>query len=104
MFEVLTDTEKFKSKIITVNPGQKLSYQSHEKRSETWTIVDGEAEVTLNDEVVKLKPGESISIPVNAKHRMTNPGKTQMSFIEVQTGDYFGEDDIVRYQDDYGRA
>jgi mannose-1-phosphate guanylyltransferase/mannose-1-phosphate guanylyltransferase/mannose-6-phosphate isomerase len=103
-FEILMDTEHFKSKRISVWPGQKLSYQSHAKREENWTIVRGEAEVTLDGVVHKLKPGAHIHIPLGAKHRIANPGREVMEFIEVQTGTYFGEDDIVRYSDDYGRA
>lgn len=102
-FEVLKEDKNFKSKSISVDPGARLSYQSHEKRSENWVIVEGEAEVTLNDEKHILKAGQSIFIPMGAKHRIMNPGKTLMRFIEVQTGTYFGEDDIVRYEDDYGR-
>lgn len=103
-FEVLMDTQDFKSKRITVLPGQKLSYQSHAKRAEHWVIVKGVAEVTLNDVKHSLRAGEHIHIPVGAKHRIANPGRAPMEFIEVQTGSYFGEDDIVRYSDDYGRT
>jgi len=106
-FEVLRDTDHFKSKLITVLPGQRLSYQSHTKRAEHWTIVKGEAEVTLNDQTLRLRAGEHVYIPLGAKHRIANPapaGSNQvMEFIEVQTGSYFGEDDITRYSDDYGR-
>ncbi|MEO6458977.1 MAG: phosphomannose isomerase type II C-terminal cupin domain, partial [Bdellovibrionota bacterium] len=102
-FEVLMDTEHFKSKRITVWAGQRLSYQSHEKRAEHWVIVKGSAEVTLNDQVYPLKAGEHIHIPLGAKHRIANPGTDVMEFIEVQTGSYFGEDDITRYSDEYGR-
>ncbi|MBS1985777.1 MAG: mannose-1-phosphate guanylyltransferase/mannose-6-phosphate isomerase [Bdellovibrionales bacterium] len=103
-FEVLLDTENFKSKRITVLPQQKLSYQSHAKRAEHWIVVKGEAEVTLNDQVHRLRAGEHIHIPLGAKHRMANPGSVVLEFIEVQTGTYFGEDDIVRYSDAYGRS
>jgi mannose-1-phosphate guanylyltransferase/mannose-6-phosphate isomerase len=104
-FEVLRDEGHYKSKKITVLPGQKLSYQSHTKRAENWIIVKGIAEVTLNDKVHTLKRGESIFIPQGAKHRMANPSQVEiLEFIEVQTGEYFGEDDITRYSDDYGRA
>jgi mannose-1-phosphate guanylyltransferase/mannose-6-phosphate isomerase len=103
-FEVLLDTVDFKSKRITVWPGQKLSYQSHTKRAEHWIIVKGTAEVTLNGEKHRLAVGEHIHIPLGAKHRMANPGTEQLEFIEVQTGTYFGEDDITRYEDDYGRV
>lgn len=103
-FEILMDTDTFKSKRILVYPEQKLSYQSHEKRGEHWTIVKGVAEVTLNDKVHTLRYGEHIHIPLGAKHRIRNPGKDVMEFIEVQVGSYFGEDDIKRYEDDYGRS
>ncbi len=103
-FEILRDEAYFKSKIITVEPGQQISYQSHAKRSEHWVIVQGEAFVILNDEEIKRKAGEYIFIPVGAKHRIINRSQYSVEFVEVQTGTYFGEDDIVRYQDDYGRA
>lgn len=103
-FEVLEDTTYFKSKRITVWPGHRLSYQSHKHRAEHWVIVKGEAEVTLNDEIIKLKAGEHVHIPLGAKHRIANFAKEVMEFIEVQTGTYFGEDDIVRYSDEYGRT
>jgi mannose-1-phosphate guanylyltransferase/mannose-1-phosphate guanylyltransferase/mannose-6-phosphate isomerase len=102
-FEILADEKNFKSKRVTIDPGAQLSYQSHAKRSEHWVIISGLGQVTLNEKVISLKPGESIHIPVGSKHRMTNPGKEPLVFVEVQTGSYFGEDDIVRYQDDYNR-
>ena len=103
-YEILRDTESFKSKVITVNPDQQLSYQSHKRRAEHWIVVEGVAEVTLNDKIHKLTSGESIFIPKEAKHRVKNPGKQNLVFVEVQTGEYFGEDDIIRYEDNYGRA
>lgn len=104
-FEVLRDTADFKSKVIHVNPGQQLSYQSHAKRAEHWVIIKGHPEVVLNDVVHALKPGESIYIPQGAKHRIRNPHASEsVEFVEVQVGTYFGEDDIVRYQDDYKRV
>jgi mannose-1-phosphate guanylyltransferase/mannose-6-phosphate isomerase len=104
-FEILRDTNDFKSKVIHVNPGQQLSYQSHAKRAEHWVIVKGHPEVTLNDVVHKLNPGENIYIPLGAKHRIRNPHQFEVvEFVEVQVGSYFGEDDIVRYQDDYKRT
>ncbi len=103
-FEILRDTDAYKSKVIHVNPGQQLSYQSHAKRAEHWVIIKGEPEVVLNDVVHALKPGQNIYIPQGAKHRIRNPGKELVEFIEVQVGTYFGEDDIVRYQDDYQRS
>lgn len=103
-FEILRDTDGFKSKVIRVDPGQQLSYQSHAKRAEHWVVIKGHPEVVLNDEVLKPKPGEHIYIPLGAKHRMRNPTKETVEFVEVQVGTYFGEDDIVRYQDDYKRS
>lgn len=102
-FEILHDTDYFKSKIIRVEPGQKLSYQSHQKRAEHWVIVKGEAVVTLDDKEHVLKQGQHIFIPQMCKHRIFNPTQSSLEFIEVQVGSYFGEDDITRYQDDYGR-
>ncbi|NQZ00681.1 MAG: mannose-1-phosphate guanylyltransferase/mannose-6-phosphate isomerase [Bdellovibrionales bacterium] len=103
-YEVLCDRNDFKSKVITVHPGHQLSYQSHQKRSEHWVVVSGEAEVVLDDKVHKLSSGEAIFIPQGSKHRMRNPGSTPLIFTETQTGSYFGEDDIVRYKDDYSRV
>jgi mannose-1-phosphate guanylyltransferase/mannose-1-phosphate guanylyltransferase/mannose-6-phosphate isomerase len=102
-FEVLRDESYFKSKIIRVEPGQKISYQSHEKRAEHWVIVRGEAVVTLDDREHVVKTGENIFIPMRAKHRIHNRTDSIVEFVEVQVGTYFGEDDIKRYQDDYGR-
>ena len=102
-FEILHDTEYFKSKIIRVEPGQKLSYQSHSKRAEHWVMVRGQAVVTLDDKEYLVKQGEHIFIPQQSKHRIHNRTDDLVEFIEVQVGTYFGEDDIVRYQDDYGR-
>lgn len=102
-FEILRDTELFKSKLITVEPKQQLSYQSHSKRAEHWIIIQGNPEIVLNDQVIQTKPGESVYIPRGAKHRIRNPGNDLVLFVEVQVGEYFGEDDIVRYEDDYKR-
>ena len=104
-FEILRNTDAFKSKVIQVNPGQQLSYQSHKKRAEHWVITQGHPEVVLNDEVHRLNPGENIYIPLGAKHRIRNPHSSELvEFVEVQVGSYFGEDDIIRYQDDYQRS
>lgn len=103
-FEVLKNEEHFKSKIIRVDPNQKISYQSHARRSEHWILVRGSAIVVLDDKEVPLKTGEHIFIPQGAKHRIMNTSSSTVEFIEVQVGSYFGEDDIVRYHDDYGRC
>ncbi len=103
-FEVLKNTDEFKSKVIEVEPGHQISYQSHKKREEHWIIIKGQPEVVLNDKVHKLHSGEYIKIPRGAKHRIRNPSQNEtVQFIEVQLGSYFGEDDIERYEDDYNR-
>lgn len=102
-FELLLDSDKCKVKRITVNPGHRLSYQYHYKRSEVWVIVQGKAELTINDATIQVSSGFHIHIPKLAKHRIKNIGDSELIFIETQTGDYFGEDDIVRISDDYGR-
>lgn len=102
-FEILKDADYYKSKILRADPGQRLSYQSHAKRAEHWIIVKGEPTVVLNDKEIKLKTGDHIHIPQGAKHRLINTTNETVEWIEVQTGSYFGEDDIQRYQDDYGR-
>lgn len=103
-FEILRDKEHFKSKVITVNPQSQISYQSHAKREEHWIVVKGQGEVVLNEEVHPMRAGSYIKIPQGAKHRIRNTSATPLEFIEVQLGTYFGEDDIVRYQDDYKRV
>lgn len=103
-FVILDDGPAAKVKRITVEPGQRLSYQSHDKRSEHWIVVEGTAIVTLNDVDHTVPAGRTIEIPVHTKHRVRNDTTAPVVFIEVQTGTYFGEDDIVRYEDDYGRA
>ncbi|MDG0815744.1 mannose-1-phosphate guanylyltransferase/mannose-6-phosphate isomerase [Bdellovibrio svalbardensis] len=103
-FEILKDTENFKSKVIRVNPHAQISYQSHAKREEHWTITVGSGEVVLNDQVIPVQAGSHIHIPLGAKHRIRNNTEHMLEFVEVQLGTYFGEDDIVRYQDDYKRS
>lgn len=103
-YEILSDTSDFKIKVIKVNPGAQLSYQSHVHRSEHWVVIEGEGDVIINEQALSVFPGSSIVIPQNSKHRIKNTGTKMLRFVEVQTGDYFGEDDIKRYQDDYKRA
>ena len=102
-YEVLADERDFKAKTITVQPGKRLSYQRHARRSEHWFVVRGTGAVTLDGAVVEVRPGVAVDVPVGAAHRVENTGATELVFVEVQTGDYFGEDDIVRLEDDYGR-
>lgn len=103
-YEIISDTSDFKIKVIKVNPGAQLSYQSHEHRSEHWVVIEGEGDVIINEQALSVFPGSSIVIPQNSKHRIKNTGLKTLRFVEVQTGEYFGEDDIKRYQDDYKRA
>tara|TARA_Y100001935_G_scaffold221297_1_gene195448 strand:- start:554 stop:910 length:357 start_codon:yes stop_codon:yes gene_type:complete len=100
---VIEDNKNYKIKRIEVNPKSRLSYQYHMKRSESWTIIEGQGIVTLDGVEQKVSAGESIKINKEAKHRILNPNDTILVFIEVQTGTYFGEDDIVRIEDDYNR-
>ena len=102
-YDVLLDTDYCKVKQITVKPNQRLSYQRHEKREEYWTIVKGQATVTLNDKETVLSEGQQIHIPLQANHRIANKFSEPLIFIEIQRGSYFGEDDIMRIEDDYGR-
>ena len=103
-YEVLYDDDNCKVKKIAVKPFSRLSYQYHDKRREQWTVVSGELTIVLDDEKVFRSPGESIHIPLGAKHRAWNETDTPVVFIEVQTGTYFGEDDIHRLEDDFDRA
>ena len=102
-FYILSESSKYKIKKIEVDPEKRLSYQFHKKRSETWIIIKGRATITLDDKIIIKEEQEIIEIPKNIKHRVENQQTEKLVFIEVQTGDYFGEDDIVRIQDDYNR-
>ena len=103
-FECLVAGPRFQVKRILVHPGAALSLQSHHHRSEHWIVVAGTARVTVDDEIRLVSENESIYVPLGAVHRMENPGKLPMVLIEVQTGAYVGEDDIVRYEDVYARG
>lgn len=103
-YEVLEDAPSHKVKRIEVRPGRRLSYQRHARRAEHWFIVAGSATVTLDGRELQLHAGEAIDIPRAAAHRISNTGDRQLVFIEVQHGDYFGEDDIERLEDDFGRV
>ena len=102
-YRIIEDNVNYKIKRIEVNPRGRLSYQYHMKRSESWTIIKGQGIVTIDGIDQKVSAGESIKINKEAKHRILNNGDTPLVFIEVQTGTYFGEDDIVRIEDDYNR-
>lgn len=104
-FTILDEDTDFKVKRIEVLPEKRLSYQKHRHRSEHWFVVRGTAKVTLNGEEILVKKGEDVDIPVGTAHRVENPNATELLvFIETQTGDYFGEDDIERLEDDFGRT
>ena len=102
-FFVLHDEPTYKLKRIEVDSGRRLSYQYHHKRSEAWTIVEGVGTITLDGYIKDYSKGETVLIPQGVKHRIENKGSKKVVFIEVQTGTYFGEDDIVRIEDDYNR-
>jgi len=102
-YQVYADEADHKVKRIVVYPGKRLSLQRHQRRAEHWYVLSGEALVTKGDEEIPLVAEQSIDIPRGAIHRVANPGTRDMAFIEVQTGDYFGEDDIERLEDDFGR-
>jgi mannose-1-phosphate guanylyltransferase/mannose-6-phosphate isomerase len=103
-YDSVDEGERFKVKRICVNPGGTLSLQKHHQRAEHWIVVKGMAEVTCNEQVKHLNENESTFIPLGAVHRLHNPGTTPLELIEVQTGGYLGEDDIVRFEDSYGRS
>ena len=103
-FTILDEDVDFKVKRIEVFPAKRLSYQKHRRRSEHWFVVRGIAKVTLNGKEFLVKKGEDVDIPVGTAHRVENPNAEELLvFIETQTGDYFGEDDIERLEDDFGR-
>lgn len=103
-YDVLASAPDHQVKSITVAPNKRLSLQMHDRRSEHWVIVRGEAIATLDGREIRLGVGDHIFIEAGSAHRMANPGSEPLVFVEVQTGDYFGEDDIVRLDDDFGRV
>ena len=103
-YTVLDEADGYKVKRIEVLPGKRLSYQKHAQRAEHWVVVAGRARVTRDDEVFDLEENQSTYIPLGAVHRLENPGDVPLHLIEVQSGGYLGEDDIVRLEDNYGRA
>ncbi|RYG55180.1 MAG: cupin domain-containing protein, partial [Alphaproteobacteria bacterium] len=101
--QALETGERYQVKRLVVNVGERMSLQMHHHRSEHWIVVRGTAKVTLNETVKVMQENESIYIPIGVSHRLENPGKIPLELIEVQTGSYLGEDDIVRIEDDYKR-
>lgn len=102
-YEILHTNDISQVKEICIKPGMRLSYQTHNYRSEHWFVTEGPALITINGESSTLRTGESIDISVGVAHRISAPESNAVTFIEVQTGTYFGEDDIVRLEDDFGR-
>ena len=103
-FRIIEEGAGYKVKIITVKPGCRLSYQSHESRRERWIFIEGRGEVTIDGNIIPSGPGDVLKIEMRAKHRLANTGENLLRIVEVQMGSYLGEDDIVRYEDDFGRA
>lgn len=103
-YQVLADEADHKVKRIVVYPGKRLSLQRHRQRAEHWFGLTGQGIVTRDRDQITLRPGEAVDIPRGVRHRVENPGLRDMAFIEIQTGDYFGEDDIERFEDDFGRV
>jgi mannose-1-phosphate guanylyltransferase/mannose-1-phosphate guanylyltransferase/mannose-6-phosphate isomerase len=103
-YESIDSGQGFQVKRLMVKPGARLSLQRHSRRAEHWVVVSGEAKVTRDDEELRLGPNQSTYIPTGARHRLENVGDDPLYVIEVQSGDYFGEDDIERFADDYKRS
>ncbi|QIG43359.1 cupin domain-containing protein [Nocardioides anomalus] len=103
-WHVLDEGDGYKVKRIQVDPDRRLSYQTHQFRAEHWFVVSGTATCVISDEVVVLEAGQSIDVAVGEAHRITNVGTAPLVLVEVQSGSYTGEDDIVRLEDDYGRV
>ena len=103
-YDNLLERDDHKVKELIVKPGQRLSLQQHRRRAEHWIVVSGEALVTVGEQEIPLQPGQSVDVPRGAVHRIMNPGDCTLVLVEVQMGDYFGEDDIIRLEDDYDRS
>ena len=103
-YEVIDIGSNFQVKRITVLPGKRLSLQSHKYRKEHWIVVLGEAEVVIDNRIFNLKISQSIDIPLGSIHRLSNKTNTDLVLIEIQFGEYLGEDDIIRYEDDFNRV
>ncbi|MGB3637744.1 MAG: phosphomannose isomerase type II C-terminal cupin domain [Rivularia sp. (in: cyanobacteria)] len=103
-FTILEEARGYKIKRIEVKPGHRLSLQMHHHRSEHWIVVSGTAKVTCGEEEITLRNNQSTYVPQCTAHRLENPGVIPLVLIEVQNGEYLGEDDIIRYQDDYART
>jgi mannose-6-phosphate isomerase-like protein (cupin superfamily) len=103
-YTVIDEGQHYKVKRLVVLPGKRMSYQLHHRRDEHWMVVQGQAQVTLEGQEITVETGKTMDVPVGAAHRIANPGNETLVLIEIQRGSYLGEDDIVRLEDDYGRA
>jgi mannose-6-phosphate isomerase len=103
-FSVLDDADNHKVKRMVIDPGKRLSLQRHTRRAEHWFVVSGHGQITLDDRIVAVGPGDAVDIAMGTAHRAACDGEVPLVFIEVQSGEYFGEDDIVRLEDDFGRV
>ncbi len=103
-WEVLLEGSAYKVKRITVLPGKRLSYQKHLRRNEHWVVVEGKGMVTIDSKEIHIEKGDTVDIAREAAHRIANVGDEELIFIEIQQGEYLGEDDIIRLEDDYGRV
>jgi len=103
-YEVVEERPGFKVKVLEIKPGARLSLQRHSRRGEHWVVVEGTADVICGEREIKLKKGEHIHIPPDTNHRLGNSSEHPLALVEVQLGDYLGEDDIIRISDDYQRA
>jgi len=103
-YEVLEEQPGFKVKVLEVKPGERLSLQRHSRRGEHWVVVEGVADVVCGEDEMKLSKGEHVHIPPETNHRLGNSSEQPLKLVEVQLGEYLGEDDIVRISDDYERA
>jgi len=103
-YDVIDQGNRYKVKSIEVNPNASLSLQKHLHRAEHWVVVEGTAQIEVDEKITIIKENESTYIPLGSKHRLSNPGKIPLRIIEVQSGSYLEEDDIERFEDDYGRT
>ena len=103
-YTILHSGVNYQVKKLTISPGKRISMQSHKFRAEHWFVVSGEGIAELNDDIITVLPGDSVDVAIGVKHRVTNGGEGDLVLIEVQTGTSFSEEDIIRYEDDYGRV
>ena len=103
-YTILNSGVSYQVKKLVISPGKRISMQSHKFRAEHWFVVSGEGVAELNDDIITVLPGDSVDVSIGVKHRVTNRGEGDLVLIEVRTGTSFSEEDIIRYEDDYGRV